>query len=264
LSEEGLHHFAANLVQQTGPIDVAPLNGHMNLGLSHPETGTPASAIAFLCAPLSVQTERFLKAPGLFKVQRRLFGMVTPVDECLIKKVSVPPPPEFSVRALSRIHFKHEMQIYNKLVNLAMNGHPHFFPLDPAEEWELMANALLLVKPDWFQFLLHRGREIGFCFALPDYILSSSRSDTINLLSILRQRFRPIPRGRLVYSCIHPEFKGKGLIKFVRGPVIEAMIRSGVEEIESSYIDQDNASSFGNVKSMGGQPTHAFELFTSN
>jgi ribosomal protein S18 acetylase RimI-like enzyme len=270
LDPEALKTFALRITADAGPIDLAPLNGHMNLGLSHPAKGIDGSNISFLCAPTSAQTEIFLRETSAFEICREQYALLTKVDDELKSKTDEgalhASSRGFSTRPLSVVRYKRDIEIYNSLVNAAMSGHANFYPLTFEEEWDILKEGLAVFVPAWFRFLTHNEREIGFCFAVPDYnsSLRSTRNDAVNALEILRQRVRgKWTRARLVYSGIHPDYQGQGLFKAVRHKVIQEMIKSGVEEFESSYVDEANISSLKNVRSTGGSVSHGFHLFRS-
>lgn len=270
LDLEQLRDFGSRLLDAAGTIDLIPYNGHLNFGLSHPAAAVDPKRISFLCSPLNPQTQRFLSDTGLFRTCRELRAYVTVVTPDLIERTRLgvvgTETSGFHTRPLSLPHLKRDIAIYNRLVNTAMAGQPNFFPLQFDEEWELWKAAWPTLEPAWFRFLMKADREIGFCFAVPDYnrILKNEYSDARNGLALLSARIRGRhTRGRLVYSGLLPEFQGQKCFKFVRHRVIAEMIRSGVTEFESSYVDEANAASSGNVASTGGSLSHRFSLYQS-
>jgi hypothetical protein len=128
-----------------------------------------------------------------------------------------------------------------------------------------MKEGPLVFKRSWFRFLMHQGHEIGFCFAIPDYNskLKAGGSDPANLLRIIKGRYSGCTRARLVYSIMHPDYQGQGLVKAVRHSVLLEMIKDGVREFESSYVDETNTASLENVRSTGGSVSHEFYLYES-
>ncbi|MCB0386690.1 MAG: hypothetical protein KDD43_14955, partial [Bdellovibrionales bacterium] len=70
-------------------------------------------------------------------------------------------------------------------------------------------------------------------------------------------------QGRIIYSCVLPDYQGQGLCKMIRHRVLHNMIRDGIEVVESSYIHADNLSSLSNAKSTGAIPSHRFHYFHS-
>ena len=98
----------------------------------------------------------------------------------------------------------------------------------------------------------------------PDYnTVLKNGEDVQNTLRIFKHKSK-ISRVRGVNVAILPEYRGQGLIKYVRNENLLKMISDGVSVIESSYIDQDNVNSMENVKSTGAQASHTFDLYTLN
>lgn len=269
LELDELREFAGRLLEVAGPEAIAPFNGHMNWGLNHPELGTDASRITFLCAAGSRQLDRLFYETGLFRQTRRQHALLMPVTQQLKDEVAngVADLKErgFDSRPLSFTRLKRDMAIYHRIASGAMRDHIYFSPLTFDEEWELMRVAPIWLKPSWFRFLMHGEREIGFCFGVPDYnqILSNERSDLANFTRLQSARFRPrmVQRARLIYKAILPEYQGQGLIKAVRHRVLQEMISDGISEIDGSYIDEANVRSLRNTQGTGGQISHSFALF---
>ena len=264
----GVEFFAQELSRVVDHGTLAPYNGHMAIGLSHLSAGADPSKVSFLCAGSSRQLEKFFLT-GAFTPDRKLYALETLLTPELRAKVDAGVADSgakgFATRPLSLLHFKRDVRIFNSIVNAAMAHHKYFYPLTFEEEWDVMKASALLWEPSLFQFMMHEGKEIGFCFAIPDYnqFLSNERSDTRNVLEIIWRRLsgRLGDRPRLIYSAVLPEYQGQGLFKAVRYRVIQEMYARGATHFESSYVDEANAASLGNVKSTGGSVSHTFELF---
>jgi hypothetical protein len=270
LTVSELRFFASRLLAATGRTDLAPFNFHVSLGMSLPAEDARASDITFLCAAKSQRGSLFFRETGLFEKCRTLHALVTPLSaelcaeaEAGLKAVEAR---GFESRPLKLSRFKSEMATYSRLVNEAMRGHANFFALDADEEWSVLKDAWAMFKPEWFRFLMHEGREIGVCFAVPDYnsVLDSGASDLVNGARLMKARLgRGHKRARLIYSCLSPAYQGQGLFKAVRHRVLLEMAKDGVVEFESSYVDEANRASLGNVASTGGRLSHEFHLFRS-
>ncbi|MCM2280759.1 MAG: hypothetical protein NDI61_02805 [Bdellovibrionaceae bacterium] len=270
LRSEQVRDFGRQVLDAVGSVDLAPYNGHLNLGLSHPATDVTEDQITFLCAGPNRQMEMLLEESGLFSRRRELRAYETEVTPALIEQtrqsLAECESRGLLSRPLSLLRLHREIGILNRLVNQAMAGQPNFYPLTPEEDWDVWKLAWPMLEPSWFRFLMVDGREAGFCFAIPDYntVLRNSWSDARNALALASARTRgSYRRGRLVYSGVDPAFRGRGLFKTVRHRVISEMIASGVREFESSYIDEGNAASAGNVSSTGGRYSHRFFLYGS-
>lgn len=261
VTQDSIEKYFGRLKEKLNAPVVAPLNGHPNLGFTYPDHDFNPT---FLTSSTNSVVGRIFSAENIFSKKKKYYSYTMKVTEALKGKLesglsSV--PPEFTTRNISRIHFKRDVAIYNRLLAVCMGDHENFIPLEVSEEWDLMKESLLILEPKFFKFLLYQGREIGFCFGIPDFnqILKND-NDVKNFIRILFKKGR-ITRGRIIYSGILPDFQGQGLFKFVRHRVIQEMINQGYNEIESSYIDEVNVKSLKNVESTGAVPSGTFSLF---
>lgn len=244
---------------------VGPINGHMALGTSLPDPDVSAGAISFLTASATPALRRFFCEGGRFAPLKKYFALQTAWTAALEMRLHeelAQRPSGISTRPISLTGFKRDIALYTRLVNACMAEHPRFHPLTEEEDWDLMCMSLPLLHRDYFRFLLKDGREIGYCFGIPDYNprLRVGASDAENTVRILLAK-RRVKKGRIIYSGILPEFRGSKLFKHVRHEVLLAMFRNGIREIESSYVDEANDASLGNVRSTGAGISHSFTLY---
>lgn len=240
---------------------MGPLHGHFCLGISIPENPEPDSTFLTahdwgwdraLLKPLASRTSTLVALRTELDTSTRQKVKQTAVAQC---------PAEYSIRPFCKWRAKRDAMIYNRLANLSMHHHPDFDSLTPEEDWELLKNSLLAIVPDYFLFLYHKDKPIGFCWGIPDYqeALTGQRS-TLGYLAQLLKKSR-YHRGRIIYSCILPEYQGQGLCKLIRHRVLNNMIRDGIEVVESSYIHTENENSLSNAQSTGAQLSHRFHYF---
>lgn len=239
-----------------------PMNGHSHFGFSSPLPSCKQTSFMTSCK--NQLFDSVLYGADFLEKSREFHAYSLSVNDVLkekIKNVFTLPNQEFTVRNISLLNFKHDIQIYNSLINQCMKGHYGFIPLNFTEEWELLKYSIFVLKPNYFKFLLHEGREIGFCFGIPDYnqILKND-SDLKNIIRLMTRK-KQITKGRIIYSGILPLYRGRSLFKYVRHQVLQSMIDDGLQEIESSYIDEANISSQENAKSTGAQLSHKFNLY---
>lgn len=236
------------------------MNGHMDLGISVPSTSSTESSF-LTTSPARFQAVLF----GGLKPLRILKALKTKIDRALIEKVRTDlrnPPEGFATREIRFWNFRREIAIYSQLVRRSMHDHPLYWPLDDDEVYDCMKELRWILPARYFQFLLHREREIGFCFAIPDYneVLGGTLSDWSVMTKLVLQR-RKVHRARIVYSAIVPEYRGRKIFHLVRHSVIGAMIDDGVGEFESSYIDAVNTNSLKNAESTFGQEHREFYVY---
>lgn len=257
-------NLRARLIQILPEIElekvIVGINGHMDLGLSIPSPATSESAF-LTTAPARFQPNLFEPLTPL----RTLKAFTTTVNRDLIDKVRSELrscPEDFSTREIRFWNFRREMAKFADLVRRAMKDHPLYWPLNNEEVYDYMKDLRWILPASYFQFLLHKEREVGFCFALPDYnqILQGSQSDVSAVMRVFLQR-RRVRRARIIYSAILPEYRGRKIFHVVRDRVIEAMIQDNVVEFESSYIDAENTNSLMNVQSTFARDAHEFYVY---
>lgn len=243
---------------------VGPINGHMALGTSLPDPGVDGRRVSFLTSSATPALKRFFYEGGRFRPVKRYFALTTSWSaemEARLREEIADRPAGLSTRPISLPRFKRDIAIYTRLVNACMTEHPRFHPLAEAEDWDLMRLSLSVIHRDYFRFLVQDGREIGYCFGIPDYNphLRVGASDAENTVRVIMGRNRA-RKGRIIYSGILPEFRGSRLFKHVRHEVLLAMFANGIREVESSYVDELNDASLGNVRSTGATVSHSFSL----
>lgn len=240
-----------------------PMNGHINLSYGALFPKDRLATIGILTSGYYPSYESFFsyKNAEIVRVLNAFETTLTLSDKFKLELELSERPNKFSTRNISRIHFRKDLKIYNDLINSTMGEHYNFFPMSEEENWDLMSQVRPLVSPSLFKFLLYEGREIGFCFAMQDFnqVLTGS-TDFSNYFNVLFKRSK-INRGRILSSGIIKEFQGLGLFKYVRNEVLLEFIARGIKHVESSYIDQENCNSIGNVKSKGAQLSRQYALF---
>lgn len=265
LTREDLHLFYDQILSVVGQPLLMPLNGHVNFGVSAVLPSTPADKITVLTSAHCPGHEALFDYAGVKSV-KEYFALSTPITEHKVvqwKSAICQLPPGFSTRPISLIHFKRDIAIHNELCNLTMQHLDYFEPLSEDESWDLMRSSLPLISPDLFQFLMFKGKEIGFCFGMLDFNQIIGRSgDMVAAAKVMLLR-RKITRGRILSTGILPEFRSQNLIKYARNRVLLAFAAKGIEAIESSYVDELNANSLLNVRSKGGEVSHSFKIFRS-
>lgn len=264
LSVTEIHDFLDEALRRLPATEfLIPLNGHMNFGISAPISRESCSRIGFLTTGCSPAMDA-LASYGSAEVDRRYLALETVIDPPLASRLQrelEEMPAGFSTRSLSLIHFERDLRIHNELTSVAMASQAHFVPMANDENWDLMRNFRLFVSPALCQFLLYEGREVGFCFGVLDFnqILRPA-PDWSNVMRSVTRRHR-IRRGRIFASGILPEFRGQKIFRYIRNKVLLAFLEKGVAVVESSYVDEANDDSLGNVLSRGARVSHEFALY---
>ena len=271
LEEKAIRTFQKELAQCLSSIEdtiLAPLNGHEFLGASVPDPNVDPKKISILTSSSSLGINRFFNGGQHFTKARTLFANVLKVES---KKASLdelkryrqmhPMPKDFEIRKISFFNFKRDIRIYNQLINRCFQGQSMFFPLAFEEKWELMKNAFPIIRRDYFRFLVHKGKEIAFLWHIPDYNeFFRNGKDVINFLGIRKAKSHS-KRVRGVMIGILPEYRRKRITKHLRNEIITSVLQDDVQEIEESYIDEENTNSLSFSRSTGAKASHKFYLY---
>lgn len=245
---------------------LAPFHGHYYLGFSFPELGVDTRRIGFATTAEN-SSLRQLFEPIQKNIFRRFYSFETEMTAHLIQELKrelSDMPKTYHVRNFSRLHARRDLNIMNALVNRCFTEHFGFQALSDDENWDIMRWAVPLFESGTFLFLMDGPKEIGFAFGTLDYNqVLGTRSDLVNMASLILKRSQ-VRRARLVHIGLLPEYRGKRLVKFLRHQLLLNLVDKGASSIESSYIDEGNQASIGNVKSTGGQELNRFSLFDIN
>lgn len=261
------NHKLHAIINSLGQKVILPLNGHLNLGFSVPAMGTNPDLVTFLTSAGNPNIQKFLSSLDGIKHERKFHGMSYHInkDPAYLEKIQssiMDRPSGYYVEKLSVFNYKKDIRDYNYIINESFKDHYGFFPLTFEEEWDLMKTAILVINRNYFRFLTHNGKRVAVSMFFPDYnTVLTNGEDAKNMLKIMANK-SSVKRVRGVNVAILPEYRGKGLIKYVRNENLLKMIKDGVSIIESSYIDEANINSQENVKSTGASPSHMFELYS--
>lgn len=261
LQNEDIEFFWQEVRKRYDHSLVGPMNGHHYLGFSFPIQ--PTKPIGFMTSPFHPQEERIFSLQRDRRIHRHYYSYITTLTPELLQKCGeeiLGKPKNLHVIPLNRWNPRQDISLMNQLVNHAFTEHFEFVPLTDEENWDILKMSLLILKPHHLLFLYEGDRPIGFCLALNDHneVLRPGDSDPRNALSLL---FSYPRRARLVHIGLLPEFQGQGLIKYLRNSMILSLAAHGIQELESSYIDEGNRRSQGNVQSKGASLANTFQLF---
>lgn len=271
LDDKMIHSFQKELAQRLSSIDstiLAPLNGHWNLGFSVPAPGVDPKKISILTSSSSSGINRFFYESRYFEKERTFFAFVKNIESTEAAQEELNryrqkylKPKDLEVRRMTFFNFKKDIRIYSRIVNACFQNHYLFFPLTFEEEWELMKNAFLIIRRDYFRFLVHKGKEIAFMWYIPDYNqFLTNGQDVMNFLRIRKAKSHT-KRVRDTMAAILPEYRGKRIMKHLRNNIITSVLKDNAQEIEGSYIDEENINSISFSRSTGAKYSHEFHLY---
>ncbi|MBL7671341.1 MAG: hypothetical protein JNM39_12730 [Bdellovibrionaceae bacterium] len=257
---------------------IAPFAGHHYLGFSlpdrHPQMVPQSKDLLFeparpqkigvMTTALNSRVERLFRNPKITPIYRQYFSLETRMSPERIEVLQSElrqQPKNFRIRKLNRLRPRAELAIMNQLVNACFINHFDFCPLSEVENWDLMKWSLPLFQSGCFLFLMDGDKEIGFAFGMLDYNqIFEGRSDFLNFLRFCFRKGQ-ICRGRLIHIGMLPKYRGQKLVKYLRHQLLLNLTSLGASTIESSYIDQANVASLGNVESTGAKALHKFSTY---
>ena len=140
-----------------------------------------------------------------------------------------------------------------------------FCPLSE-EEWGFLAHEMKpLIVPEGSILVKRDGELVGFAVSLPDYnrAIMKDRSGRLvpwNWLRILRAR-RHCPWARTMLAGVLPRFRRKGVLSLMLYETMLAAADFQVEDVEASWILEDNVEMNAVLEHFDGDPYRAWRLF---
>ncbi len=289
VTETQIQEFWLSLQRHYQSVNlIAPFAGHHYLGFSIPERHSKVveqspsrhsrdeeskglffqsvnpQRIGVMTTSLNSRLERLFSNSAITPAYRHYYSLETDLAPERIQTLHeelLQPSNRFRVRKLNPLRPRRELDKMNQLVNACFTNHFDFCPLSDDENWDLMKWSLPLFQSGCFLFLMDGDQEIGFAFGMLDYNqIFKGRNDLLNIGRLFLQRTK-ILRGRLIHIGILPKYRGQKLVKYLRHHLLLNLANLGALTIESSYIDQDNVASLGNVESTGAKPLHVFTTY---
>jgi len=204
----------------------------------------------------------FLERYGFSKVKDyhayRIEISDEPVERLRRIAASVRSRRPIETRSIDLVRMRSEVDLIVSIYNEAWSRNWGFLPLTDAEA-EAMASSLRLVAdPGLIRFAYIDGEPAAVLGALPDPNAPLRPrwnrfrdSDPIRILRLLRTR-RRIPRTRLMFFGIRPEFRKLGIDAVLYLEVLGHAIKRGYKICEPSLLLEDNDLILRGSASMGG------------
>jgi GNAT superfamily N-acetyltransferase len=140
-----------------------------------------------------------------------------------------------------------------------------FVPLT-AEEWRFIANEMKPLMVPEGTLVVRAGEDIvGFGLFLPDYnrAMAKDRSGRLlpfNWLRLLRAR-RHTPWARVMLAGVLPKYRKFGLLPLLLNEACRKAAEFGVEDVEASWILEDNDDLNLVFQRMGGDPYRVWRVY---
>ncbi|HFD92076.1 MAG TPA: N-acetyltransferase [Gammaproteobacteria bacterium] len=166
-----------------------------------------------------------------------------------------------TVRPLRRKQIDEELEIMRDIFNDAWSNNWGFVPFTRAEFKEIGRNLLMLVNDDFVQIAEIDGEPVAMIVALPNVNEAIKDLDgklfPTGLLKLLWRLKVKYPRsGRIPLMGVRKRYHhtplGPGLAYLVISAVHDAVKKRGIEEMEMSWILENNAGMRNIIETTGG------------
>ena len=175
-----------------------------------------------------------------------------------------------TVRRLDRRRLGEELEILRDIFNDAWSGNWGFVPFTSAEFHEIGRILALLVDQDFIKIAEIDGEPVAFMVALPNIneviadldgrLLPLGWAKLLWRLKVRHPRTARIPLMG-VRRRFHNSYLGPGLAFLVIEEVRQGLIRRGIENVEMSWILEDNEGMRNIIETIGGRLTKRYRIY---
>ncbi len=175
-----------------------------------------------------------------------------------------------TVRPLRRKQIDEELEIMRDIFNDAWSNNWGFVPFTRAEFKEIGRNLLMLVNDDFVQIAEIDGEPVAMIVALPNVNEAIKDLDgklfPTGLLKLLWRLKVKYPRsGRIPLMGVRKRYHhtplGPGLAYLVISAVHDAVKKRGIEEMEMSWILENNAGMRNIIETTGGVVYKRYNIY---
>lgn len=197
------------------------------------------------------------KVPADVKLPEKLINAVRYAE----KKASV------SYRPLSKKNWDQEVQLMHEIYNDAWENNWGFVPMTK-EEFIHTANDLKMVcDEELILFCKVNNEYAGFIIALPDYNqifkkIPNGQLFPTGLFKILTGR-KHIKRARVITLGVKKKYRNLGLSSLLYHKCQENLIKQGFDEVEMSWVLENNTDMNKHLNLMGAIPYKKYRLYES-
>jgi GNAT superfamily N-acetyltransferase len=169
-----------------------------------------------------------------------------------------------NLRLMNKARFKDELEMFLRVYNESMTGSWGFVPLSAGEIKVLGAGLKHLIVPELALIAEVEGQPIGAVFGLLDF---NPRIKRINgrlfpfgFLRLIRNP-RAITKMRVISINVVPEYQRWGLGVVLLGGLMEPMQKWGIQEVEFSWVSEDNTLSRSSLEKGGAKLVKTYRIY---
>lgn len=208
----------------------------------------------------------YLPVKDLLAYKVRVDFEIPRVMQMLINRFSA----KIKLRTLRRDQFDQEMEVLRDIFNDAWSENWGFIPFTREEFAELGSSLRLLVQDYFIQIAEVEGKPAAFMVGLPNFNeilieLNGSLFPFGWLKLIKKIRNQEIRTGRIPLMGVRKQFHntpiGLALACLVIDAPRQASLKSGIEEVEMSWILEDNVAMRSILDSIGSEQYKRYRIY---
>lgn len=213
-----------------------------------------------------LEEQGYLPVKDLLAYKVRVDFEIPRVMQMLINRFSA----KIKLRTLRRDQFDQEMEVLRDIFNDAWSENWGFIPFT-REEFAELGSSLRLLVPDYFiQIAEVEGKPAAFMVGLPNFNeilieLNGSLFPFGWLKLIKKIRNQEIRTGRIPLMGVRKQFHntplGMALACLVIDAPRQASLRQGIEEVEMSWILEDNVAMRSILDSIGSEQYKRYRIY---
>jgi hypothetical protein len=213
-----------------------------------------------------IEAAGYTKAMDLLAYQIRSDFDIPPVMDRLVGRVAS----QVRLRCLRRKHLKQELEILRAIFNDAWSGNWGFVPFTEAEFADIGGLLTLLVDDDFVQIAELDGHPVAMVVALPNIneVIRdlNGRLLPFGWLKLLwRIKVHYPGSGRLPLMGVRREYHhtplGAALAFLVVNAVSDPVRRRGIDNVELSWILEDNAGMRNIIRAVDGNAYKRYRIY---
>lgn len=213
-----------------------------------------------------LEEQGYLPVKDLLAYKVRVDFEIPRVMQMLINRFSA----KIKLRTLRRDQFDQEMEVLRDIFNDAWSENWGFIPFTREEFAELGSSLRLLVQDYFIQIAEVEGKPAAFMVGLPNFNevlieLNGSLFPFGWLKLIKKIRNQEIRTGRIPLMGVRKQFHntpiGLALACLVIDAPRQASLKSGIEEVEMSWILEDNAAMRSILDSIGSEQYKRYRIY---
>jgi hypothetical protein len=167
---------------------------------------------------------------------------------------------DYVYRRLDLGRFKQEMRLFGELCDQTLGDTPYYTPKSAAEMSEEMLPLRFLLRPEDLIFVLHKGREVGFVLAHPNYSEHLQQRSTTQrgfFLNAIRW-----PSTSFIINCVGvvEEHRGVGLALGLPYEWLR-LVDHPVTSLVSSFVLDDNMISARLCRSRSASVHRVYSVY---